>query len=252
MRTRLLMLGIILIFSLIPFPARPAWEEDSQPQFSPVPQYGDTTLEDLIIELEDPPMVEFKFPRIEGFQVSVAAMRHRLHRSRVQKNFQAQLFRFLDMADGNWKKDPDNLFRGTGFRRSLDLYRFFIILWSRLRLMDRADADFLVQKAKRALYEFEVETAVLQVRKTLSDSHSKLGEEDLKNLYWQAGYGQDRQGPKIKAEFFLAFNGIAVSVPSPLVEQIRELPYVKSVERDQTVQIAGDLDAAPQVDLLLL
>jgi len=249
MRIRMFPLGFSLILFLASLPAFSAWEEGSQPQFSPVPQFGTTTLEKVIIELDNPALQDFKFPRIQGFQITLAAMRARLSRARVNRNFLKTLSNFLDQADSSWKKPAESRLRAAGFRRNLILYRFSIRFWARLRLVNRMDAEFLSQQADRALDEFEVETAVLQAREILAESHLQLL-DDLKSLFWQAGFPSDLAKPEIKSEYFSVFNGVAAEVPVELLEQIRQLPYVKNVELDKTVQIAGEGAIPPQVDLI--
>lgn len=250
MKIRILCIWIGICLGLTSISGLASWEEKDFPLYSEaVPQYGDTAFQDVLIELDTPPIVDFRFPKIEGFKAIISAMRARLSGLRGNKNILASLNRFLDRAEDDWQKPTESRLRSIGFRRNMHLFRLALNIWMRLRLVNRVDAEFLLRKAEQALNEYEVETAVLEARKILAENHQQLL-QDLNDLLWQAGMDSEKENLKIKAEFFSVYNGIAVSVPLQMIDQIRELPNVKNVELDKEVQSAGDLVRPPNISLV--
>jgi hypothetical protein len=78
MKKGLLLAGVTLIISLAAIPAYAVWDEEMQMQEPVELEVADTLLENVIIEMEDPPMVDLGFPRIKGFKTTIGEIRSRL------------------------------------------------------------------------------------------------------------------------------------------------------------------------------
>jgi hypothetical protein len=89
-------------------------------------EVGDTLLENVIIELEDPPLVDLGFPRIKGFKITMGEIRSRLRYLDLRTNVSVTLGIFLDSAEEAWEDPLDSKHREDEFRKSIERFIFFI------------------------------------------------------------------------------------------------------------------------------
>jgi len=198
--------------------------------------------EDIIIELEGLPLVDYHFPLIKGFKAVRAEIRGKLQAMNPAGKVSATLGNSLGLAQRFWKMEPKSALREPGFRRSLELFKLWVRLWKRLKFISSKDAKDLTRKADLALSEFDPETRAMIARQRLKKSHQQLI-DDLKDILADAGYPPDKFSPQIKAEFFNLANGLATAMPLTVIKKIRELPEVKRVEKDFSVQPLGVVPA---------